>query len=131
MTKSFFLLLGFLALVPCLTSTHADVTTGPDASAGIEGTISASPAHAGPVHQEEPAAVPLANMAFEVKQADKVISSFVTDSQGHFKVLLPPGHYTISRKDYQRAVGHYGPFEVTVTQGKMTSVHWECDTGLR
>jgi len=74
---------------------------------------------------------PLAGMAFVVKQGDEVVTTFQTDDRGHFRVLLPAGHYTVARKDYASAIGSYGPFPVEVSPGKMTSVRWECDTGLR
>ena len=67
----------------------------------------------------------------QVKQGDRVITSFQTDKQGDFRVLLDPGHYTVVRKDYAGAVGNYGPFEVDVSRSKMTSVNWSADTGLR
>ena len=75
--------------------------------------------------------MPLANMVFVVKQGEQMVTTFQTDEQGHFRIGLAPGHYTIARKDLTRAVGHYGPFEVEVSPGKMTRVQWECDTGLR
>jgi hypothetical protein len=74
---------------------------------------------------------PLANIAFEVKQGNRVITSFQTDEQGHFQQTLEPGNYSISRKDWKRAVGSYGPFEVSVSRGKVTAVQWSCDAGIR
>jgi hypothetical protein len=70
-------------------------------------------------------------MSFEVRQGDRVIASFQTNEQGHFRQALAPGHYTVVRKDWKSAVGSYGPFEVVVSQGEMTAVEWKCDTGLR
>jgi hypothetical protein len=60
-----------------------------------------------------------------------VVTSFQTDANGEFKVKLPPGHYSITRQQKVAAVGSYGPFEVDVSSGKMATVHWECDSGLR
>ncbi len=70
-------------------------------------------------------------MQFAVKQDDEVVTTFQTDDQGHFRIQLPAGHYSVVRKDYSSAIGSYGPFPVEVIAGKMTSVRWECDTGLR
>ena len=106
-------------------------TSTPDSATGLEGTISLSPAQGGPVRQGSSDSKPLAKMAFEVKQGDRVMTSFQTDDQGRFRVSLQPGHYTISRKDWKAAIGSYGPFEIDVRQGKMTKVSWDCDTGLR
>jgi hypothetical protein len=74
---------------------------------------------------------PLANTAFDVKQGDRIVVTFETDSQGNFKVLVPAGHYTVVRHNYQSAIGSYGPFEVDVAPGKLAGVRWQCDTGLR
>ncbi|HEX4665057.1 MAG TPA: hypothetical protein VH207_00550 [Chthoniobacterales bacterium] len=114
-------------LFSCLTLAQAT----PAGANGIEGTISAGPTRGGPVREGEPSSAPVANISFLVKQGDRVITSFQTDEQGHFRVLLDPGHYTIVRKDYVGAVGNYGPFEVDVSPAKMTSVNWTADTGLR
>jgi hypothetical protein len=105
-------------------------TAAPNDSTGIEGTISISPAQAGPVKQGASQSAPLGNMAFEVKQDGRAVSEFQTDGQGHFRVLVPPGRYTVSRK-HRQAIGSFGPFEVTVVAGKMSSVRWECDSGIR
>ncbi len=115
----------------CLTCEAGEATPSPDSPNGIEGIISAGPAHGGPSRQGVADSRPLANMAFEVKQGTRVIASFQTDAQGHFRVFLAPGRYTIMRKDFTSAIGSYGPFEVDVSEGKMASVRWTCDTGLR
>jgi len=114
-----------------LTLAAAQTSPAPEGTAGIEGTISAGPAHGGPVRAGVSNSMPLARMAFAVKQGDEVVTTFQTDDQGHFRVLLAAGHYTVVRKDYTSAIGSYGPFPVKVTAGKMTSVRWECDTGMR
>jgi hypothetical protein len=130
--KSFvFVFSALIILAPCLALAQTQPSPLPESSAGIEGTISAGPAQGGPSKEGGSNSQPLANMTFEVKQGERVITSFQTDAQGRFRVLLEPGHYTISRKDYTSAVGSYGPFEVEVSPGKMATVQWECDTGLR
>ncbi len=120
-----------IILAPCMGLAQTQPSPTPESSAGIEGTVSAGPAQGGPSKEGASDSRPLANITFEVKQGDRVITSFQTDAQGHFRVLLEPGHYTISRKDYTSAVGSYGPFAAEVSPGKMASVQWECDTGLR
>ncbi|MGH8095011.1 MAG: hypothetical protein ACREIF_16320 [Chthoniobacterales bacterium] len=125
------LFLALLIVLPCLASAQAKPDSTPESSTGIEGTISAGPAQGGPTRQGSASSQPLTNMAFEMKQKDRVVTSFQTDGRGHFRVLVESGHYTVTRKDYHSALGFYGPFEVNVSRGKMTSVHWECDTGLR
>ena len=62
---------------------------------------------------------------------NSTVASFKTNDEGRFKISLPPGHYTISRKDWNASIGSYGPFEVDVAAGQMKKVQWNCDTGLR
>jgi len=66
-----------------------------------------------------------------VENEKGAVASFVTDDQGHFRISLPPGHYTVSIKEKKPAIGRYGPFEVDVVTGQMTKVQWHCDTGMR
>jgi hypothetical protein len=99
---------------------------------GVEGVISVSPWHPGPVRIDEPTSKPLANATFVVQtEANAVASEFTTDGDGRFRVSLPPGHYRVSLKGKKAGVGKYGPFEVNVAADKMTSVQWQCDSGLR
>ncbi len=121
-----------LAVLCAFVLSAAAQTNSPgQGTSGIEGTISAGPVHGGPVRADAPGSAALAGMAFVVKQDDKVVTTFQTDEQGHFRVLLPRGHYTVVRKDHTSSIGSYGPFPVEVSPGKMTTVRWECDTGLR
>ena len=98
---------------------------------GIEGTITISPARPGPIRADEAASVPLANATFVVENSNGEVASFTTDDQGHFRASLLPGHYKVSLKGRKTTIGHFGPFEVDVASGKMTSVQWECDSGMR
>ena len=84
----------------------------------------------GPVREGMASSAPLANCDFAVANEKGPVSSFTTDAQGHFRIALAPGHYTISAG---RKIGirGCGPFDVDVTSGKMTAVQWECDTGMR
>lgn len=123
------LFLTFFGIFPCLAL--AETAGTPGGATGMEGKITVSPVHGGPTRQGEIDNRPLAKMSFEVKSGDRLVTSFETDDQGHFRVLLAPGHYTVSRKAYTGAVGSYGPFEVDVSAGKMASFRWQCDTGLR
>ena len=125
------MILTLWALSPVACVAGENGSPSPDPATGIEGTISAGPTHGGPVRKGASSTMPLAKVNFEVKQGEKVIASFATDSEGRFKVLLPPGQYTVVRSGNRTAIGQYGPFEITVSAGKMSTVRWECDTGLR
>lgn len=99
---------------------------------GIEGTISLSPIHGGPIREGVPSTRPFANIDFVVMEKERTVASFKTDEQGRFRVSLPPGHYTVAMKEKRSGkIGHYGPFEVDVTAGQSTRVEWQCDTGIR
>jgi hypothetical protein len=98
---------------------------------GIEGVITISPANPGPIRADAPGSVPLANATFAVEKDNGEVTSLITDDQGRFRVSLPPGHYKISLKGRKTTIGRFGPFEADVAPGKMTSVQWECDSGIR
>ena len=90
-----------------------------------------SPANPGPIRADAPGSVPLANVPFAVEKNNAEMTSFITDDQGRFRVSLPPGHYKISLKGRKTTIGRFGPFQVDVSDGKITTVQWECDSGIR
>lgn len=98
---------------------------------GIEGIITISPARPGPIRADAPGSVPLANATFAVEKNNGEVTSFITDDQGRFRVSLPPGHYKIALKGRKTTIGRFGPFEADVSAGKITTVQWECDSGIR
>ena len=101
------------------------------AETGIEGVITLSPAHPGPVRPGMISSTPLTNATFVVGNESGAVAEFTTDTQGRFKVSLAPGHYTVTKKDQQKGIGRYGPFDVDVAAGQITKVEWQCDTGMR
>ncbi len=131
MRKLFLLLLALVASFSGVTRAQTQPTSTPGNDTGIEGTVTISPVQGGPTRQGTPDSSPLANITFEVRQGDRVITAFQTNAQGHFRQRLEPGRYSISRKDWKGAIGFYGPFEAEVSRGRMTSVSWTCDTGIR
>ena len=110
------------------------VSTGQTASAeesGIEGIVTIFPGQPGPSRSDGLDSKPLANTAFVVNDPKGEVTSFTTDDKGQFRIPLAPGHYTVSLKGKKMSIGHFGPFEVDVTSGKMTKVEWKCDSGIR
>ena len=103
----------------------------PQPDTGIEGTISISPTHGGPIRVGEESSKPLVNMSFVVTSDTGRSTEFTTDDQGRFKILVSPGHYSVVRKGEQQGIGHYGPFDVDVNAGQMSRVAWQCDSGMR
>ena len=110
---------------------HAESAPTPEPTSGIEGVITISPVRGGPVRAGVPDWRPLANTAFIVGNKTGKVTSFTTDSEGHFKIPLPAGHYTVVREGVSGRVGRFGPFDVDVAEGKMTTVEWRCDSGMR
>jgi Carboxypeptidase regulatory-like domain len=122
------------SIVWALAVMAACVSTGQTSAhgqSGIEGVITVSPAKPGPVRVDAPDSAPLDNASFVVENEKGEAASFTTDQNGHFRVLVPPGHYKVSLKGRKSSIGHFGPFEVDVAAGKMTNVQWKCDSGIR
>ena len=97
---------------------------------GIEGVIFVSPIRPGPIRKDQPNARPAVNVTFSVVKSDAKVTSLTTDAEGRFRVLLPPGHYTVLRDDPGARIGHWR-FEVEVKPGEMTTVSWTADSGMR
>jgi hypothetical protein len=129
--QSFELFLILLALFGCVVRAETQRTPSPEAGTRLEGTISLHNISGGPIREGVPDSRPLANTTFIVKKGDLAIASFTTDDQGRFRIALPAGHYTISKKDWKVRVGFYGPFEVDVAAGQVKTVQWTCDTGMQ
>jgi hypothetical protein len=102
-----------------------------ESKTGIEGIITIGPVRPGPPSDGIVSSKPLANATFTVESERGIITSFTTDEEGHFRISLNPGHYTVSAKDKKGGIGRYGPFDVNVVAGEMTKVEWQCDTGMR
>ncbi|MFN2622311.1 MAG: hypothetical protein ABR611_05645 [Chthoniobacterales bacterium] len=118
----------FFALIPFMTL--AATPTASPLSSGIEGVILISPSHPGPVRKDQPDAAPAANVTFAVMREDARITSLTTDSEGRFRVSLPPGHYTVLRDDPGARIGHWR-FEADVKPGEVTTIRWTADSGMR
>jgi uncharacterized surface anchored protein len=94
--------------------------------------VMVSPIRPGPAKKgsEFPNVAPLPNATFRVTSNERVVTIFTTDTAGHFRVALKPGHYSVVRTE-NRFPKPCGPFEIDVGQNKMTEVEWHCDSGLR
>ena len=123
-------LLALLTFAGSLMTTQMAGTT-PTGDTGIEGVILISPTRGGPTRQGVPNAAPLRNAEFVVRKADHPAGAFKTDREGKFRVVLPPGRYSVRGENQRSRVGRYGPFEIDVIAGQMSQVQWVCDSGLR
>lgn len=104
--------------------------TAPASENGIEGVIYISPSRPGPHRIDMPNKAPAGNVDFVVLKGEEKVASFTTDAEGHFRVTVPPGHYTITRKDRGATIGRWH-YEVEVVAGKMAQVDWTADSGMR
>ena len=129
--RTFGLTLAVFVMFAGFCSSQTSPTPAPEAGSGIEGVITLSPTHPGPVRPGMISSKPLANATFVAANEKGTAAEFTTDSQGKFSVSLAPGHYTVSLKDKKGGIGRYGPFDVDVAAGQMTKVEWQCDTGMR
>ena len=119
----------FFVLFVCVAS--AETSPTPKAKTGIEGVITISPTHGGPSRRGEPESKPLPGVAFVVRQETREVTSFATDAEGRFSLSLPPGKYEVLARDQKYKFGGWGPFPVEVLADKMTTVRWDCDSGMR
>jgi Prealbumin-like fold domain len=122
-----FLVLAGLSLAFITNKVKAE---NPALSTGLEGVISVSPIHGGPVRAGQPSSAPLANTTFEITDAAGSVKTFTTDASGQFRVSLPPGTYSVKLavpKKFPRC----GPFQAKVTGSGFLAVQWECDSGMR
>ena len=119
------------ALCACFAQAETPMPSSPEPGTGLVGTISLQTVRGGPAIQGVPDSRPLANATFEVKKDDLAVASFTTDAEGHFRISLPAGDYTVAKKDWKSRVGFFGPFPVEVTAGEMKKVQWNCDTGMQ
>ena len=99
---------------------------------GIEGVVMVSPIRPGPIRKgsEVPNVAPLPGARFTVAKEKETITSFTTDSEGRFRLSLSPGHYFVSLAE-NRFPKPCGPFEIDIEAGKVTTVEWRCDSGMR
>lgn len=104
-------------------------TPTPGAS-GIEGVIMVSPSRPGPDRIDIPNVAPAGNVKFVVKKDDVLVTSFTTDAEGHFRISLPPGHYTVMREGVSTRIGRWR-FEAEAKAGEVTTVRWTADSGMR
>jgi hypothetical protein len=68
---------------------------------------------------------------FEVRQGDRIVAQFQTDSAGHFRVHLPPGDYTIQADRSAPLVARSQTYQVTVRPWGFTQLELDLDTGAR
>lgn len=100
---------------------------------GIEGQAVISPAHPGPIRQGESGSAPL-ETTLVVRSANdaREVARLETGSDGRFRVVLPPGTYTIGSPERAgRFLPRAAEETVTVEAGKFARVTITFDSGMR
>jgi hypothetical protein len=126
-SAGFFLTLAIATLF--VTDVQMKAETAP--GTGIEGTVSFSPIHGGPIKEGEPASAPMANAALVIETAGGSIKTVTTDAQGHFKIELPPGRYSVRTEKTGMRGRRCALIDVDVIAGEFKQVQLNCDTGMR
>ena len=121
--------ISLLSLIVCASIARSESKTG---ETGITGVVMVTPIRPGPIRKgsESPNAAPLPNAKFRVSKDEQTVTTFTTDAEGRFEILLKPGRYVVVLAE-NRFPKPCGPFEINVEAGKMTHVEWRCDSGMR
>jgi hypothetical protein len=116
-----------VVLLGCSTTqSMAGLETG----TGLEGVVRRGPIT--PVCRlDEPCDAPFA-ASFDVRDAQRVVARFRSDTAGRFRVTLPPGSYTVVPDSSAPLLGAaYQTQAVTVGPEGLTHVELSFDTGIR
>jgi len=99
---------------------------------GIKGKVLRGPVHPGPATPGNPDEVPF-RAAFQVLDSEEEeVAKFESDDKGRFKIILPPGDYTIvPHKSAPILFPQRQKKEVTVPEDGFTDVTLRFDTGMR
>ena len=105
----------------------------PKVESGLEGVVTKGPMCPGPARSDRPCPDVPVSAAFEVLSVGMdLVAVFQSDSGGHFRVILPPGCYTIFPKGRPRSRNPLGDSaKVTVSEGRFAKAHLYWDTGMR
>jgi hypothetical protein len=118
----------FLSLACHRGSQTAARGGGGEPTTGITGTAHISPTR--PFCPPERSCKAPLPMSFEVRQGQRVVTTFTSDSAGRFTVHLPPGRYTVGPGPRVGIMLRRQIHEVTVGPKGLTSVQLEFDSGI-
>ena len=124
--------LRFLAFVGLLLVLGCQRTPVPaDGKSGIEGQVVVYPVTPGAVSPGDPEEAPWQDGTFTVRKGGLVITTFLPDERGRFRVPLPPGAYTVQPTDPEYGVTKIEPIELEIPRDRFIQVCWRFDTGIR
>jgi hypothetical protein len=110
-------------LVSCGTRTQADGTSG------VTGVVLAGP-QCPVVTAESPCPDEPFVGSVVALEGDEEVARVQTDSEGRFRMSLPPGSYTLAA-DLEPGLPFAEPSQVQVTEGTYVEVTLLVDTGIR
>jgi hypothetical protein len=97
---------------------------------GLFGTVSRGPVM--PVCQaEQSCSAPAGGVRLTFVRDGQPVRSVVTSSTGHYRVLLPPGSYSVRIARTSRGIERLAPRSVAVRRRVMTQRNFFIDTGIR
>lgn len=108
----------------------ATATTAPAGESGIEGVVTIGPTC--PVQRIDSPCPdrPYAAEIIVLDGARKRVAGVASGADGRFRILLPPGVYTLSPQ-HKNALSNAPEQLVTVVAGRITSVQIVFDSGIR
>ncbi|MEP7224818.1 MAG: hypothetical protein ABI783_07665, partial [Actinomycetota bacterium] len=113
--------LAVLVLVP--------VTGSASTTSGLRGRVTVSPSR--PVCIEgQPCSKPAPGVLIAFKRDGRIAARVTTRADATYRVILPPGRYTVAAPQYRRGSG-VTPHTVRVLKGRMAHVDLEIDTGIQ
>ena len=109
-------------------------TIPPITGSGIIGTVTRGPMC--PVYPEDDYPrcdnEPFEASIYIYNLSDQLVTLTRSDSNGYFKVLLPPGDYRVHAESFDAGFFPYAPDQiVTIYAGQFTQVYIMFDTGIR
>jgi hypothetical protein len=103
--------------------------SGSKTSSGLYGKVLISPAE--PVcRQGEPCGRPAAGYTLVFSDNGEIAGRTKTDKQGHYRIELGPGRYTIGLPS-ERAIKGFTPPAATVPSGRYAKLDFSLDIGIR
>jgi hypothetical protein len=98
-------------------------------TSGLRGKVTVSPSR--PVCIEgQPCSKPAPGVLVVFRRDGRIVARVTTRADATYRVVLPPGTYTITAPQYRRGSG-VTPKTVRVPKGRIAHVDLEIDTGIQ
>jgi hypothetical protein len=123
-----------LAAIACTSPQATTQPSSGDASTGIGGTVTAGPVC--PVERNPPdpgcAPRPVAGATIVIRDGSGTQAAVaISGADGAYFVALPPGQYVVDPRPVEGLLGTAAPQPASVSDGAVTVVQLDYDTGIR